>query len=146
MNHCCFRDKKGEPLQRNDFVQVAEFIDHHDRKIPAFVGQISSLFPKETESTMTGIARVIRDEAKEYEADLHEIHCCLVEKLPPSENNRRRLNAICAKAGYTNLSFGVSPSVNLTMDCAIAEVATALEHFYDDEKSGHLKPDNHTRC
>ena len=54
--------------------------------------------------------------------------------------------AICAKAGYTNLSFGVSPSVNLTMDCAIAEVASALEHFYDDEKSGHLKPDNHTRC
>lgn len=63
----------------------------------------------------------------------------------PSERNRRRLNEICEKAGYTHVGFSIAPNCSPTLDCAIAEAANALERFYEETRSGRLVPNNDER-
>jgi hypothetical protein len=63
-----------------------------------------------------------------------------------AENNRRRLNDICKRARYTNISFTIAPDRCPTFDCLVAEAADALERFYEEKKSGRLVPDDEERC
>lgn len=63
----------------------------------------------------------------------------------PSEINRQRLTDVCKREGITNISFYISPDRIISTDAAVAEVAYALERFYEDRRAGRLKPDNDSR-
>jgi hypothetical protein len=57
-----------------------------------------------------------------------------------SVENRKRLQELYRKGGYSSVKFWVSPNSLVSEDECIAEVADALESFQKDKASGELKP------
>jgi hypothetical protein len=57
-----------------------------------------------------------------------------------SANNRKRLQSLYVKGGYSSVKFWVSPNSLTSEDECVAEVVDTLESFQKDKAAGKLNP------